>query len=253
MRMNASRATKPTLFLSDLHLSPARPALVASFLAFCAGPARDAAGVYVLGDLFDTWIGDDQLREPLAMEVVVAITGVTSAGVPVGVISGNRDFLLGERFARASGATLLPERIVVNVGATPTLILHGDELCTGDVAYQRLRAVTHDPKWQRRALALPYPVRRGIANWLRGRSRKATAAKPEAIMDVESRAVDAAFRIANVTRMVHGHTHRPAHHHLVVDGRDCERFVLADWYDHGSYLAFDAAGARIHDVPPAPE
>jgi UDP-2,3-diacylglucosamine hydrolase len=240
---------KPTLFLSDLHLSAARPALVAAFHAFCGGPARDAAGIYVLGDLFDVWIGDDQLREPLAADVAATLAEVTRAGVPVGVIAGNRDFLLGERFAQASGATLLPEQIVVNVGGSPTLLLHGDELCTADVGYQRFRRIARDSRWQRRYLALPYGWRRGIARWLRGRSRMATAAKPEKIMDVEPEAVNAAFRAANVTRIIHGHTHRPARHHLVVDGRQCERFVLADWYDRGSYLEFGAAGARTRDVP----
>jgi UDP-2,3-diacylglucosamine hydrolase len=240
---------KPTLFLSDLHLSPERPALVAAFRAFCAGPARGAAGVYVLGDLFDAWIGDDQLDEPLATDVAATLAEVTRAGVPIGVIAGNRDFLLGERFARASGATLLPEQVVVNVGGTPTLLLHGDELCTADIGYQRFRRFVHDPRWQRRYLALPYAWRRRIARWLRGRSRMATADKPEKIMDVEPQAVDAAFRAANVTRIIHGHTHRPARHHLVVDSRDCERWVLADWYEHGSYLEFDAAGGQRHDIP----
>ncbi len=240
---------KPTLFLSDLHLSPERPALLAAFRAFCAGPARSAAGVYVLGDLFDAWIGDDQLGEPLATEVAAGLAEVTRAGVPIGVIAGNRDFLLGERFARASGATLLPEQLVLNVAGTRTLLLHGDELCTADIGYQRFRRIARDLRWQRRYLALPYALRRRIAQWLRSRSRRATAAKPEKIMDVEPKAVEAAFRAANVTRIIHGHTHRPARHHLVVDSRECERWVLADWYDHGSYLEFDAAGAEPRDVP----
>lgn len=239
---------RPTLFISDLHLSPARPALVASFRAFCSGPAREAAGIYVLGDLFDIWIGDDQLREPLAAGVARALRGVAEAGVPVALMSGNRDFLLGASFAQAAGAKLLAEQIVVNLAGTPTLLMHGDELCTGDTGYQRFRAVSHDPGWQRRFLALPYAIRRAIASWLRGRSRKATAAKPEAIMDVDARAVDAAFRAAGVSRIIHGHTHRPARHHVAVDGRDCERWVLADWYDRGSYLEFGAGGGRALDI-----
>ena len=144
--------------------------LVAAFDTFCAGPARGAAGVYVLGDLFDAWIGDDQLREPLAERVSVALRGITNAGVPVGVMAGNRDFLLGERFADAAGAMLLPEQIVINLAGTPTLLLHGDELCTGDIRYQRFRAVARNPHYQRRFLALPYVMRRGIAAWLRRKS-----------------------------------------------------------------------------------
>ena len=239
---------RPTLFLSDLHLSPERPALVAAFHAFCAGPARTAAGVYLLGDLFDDWIGDDQLREPLAAEVAAALKAVTAAGVAVGIVTGNRDFLMGDAFAHAAGATLLSAPLVVNVAGTPTVLLHGDELCTADRAYQRMRRITHNPRWQRRYLALPYGFRRGFANWLRGRSRSATSGKPAAIMDVEAVTVEAAFREAGVVRMIHGHTHRPARHHLVVDGRDCERFVLADWYERGSYLEFDANGGRMRDV-----
>ena len=244
---------RPTIFLSDLHLSPERPALVAAFHAFCAGPARESAGVYILGDLFDDWIGDDQLREPLPAEIAGALKSVTAAGVAVGVVTGNRDFLLGDGFAHATGVTMLSAPLVVNIGGTPTVLLHGDELCTADVGYQRLRRYTYDPNWQRRYLALPYSVRRGIANWLHRRSRSAKPGKPEMIMDVEPRAVESAFRAAEVVRMIHGHTHRPARHHLVVDGRDCERFVLADWYDHGSYLAFDAEGGRTRDMAaPAP-
>jgi UDP-2,3-diacylglucosamine hydrolase len=222
--------------------------LIESFDAFCAGPARDAAGVYFLGDLFDSWIGDDQMREPLADRVALGMRSVANAGVPVGVMSGNRDFLLGERFAEVAGATLLPEQIVINLAGTPTLLLHGDEMCTGDLGYQRFRRFARNPVSQRTFLAFPYTLRRGVASLLRRQSQSTSAAKPESILDVEQRTVEATFRAANVTRIIHGHTHRPAHHHLVVDGRDCERWVLADWYGRGSYLEFDDEGGRTHDV-----
>ena len=202
----------------------------------------------MLGDLFDQWVGDDQLREPMAARIAAALRGVADSGVPVGIIVGNRDFLMGQRFADAAGATLLPEQIVVDVAGTPTLLMHGDELCTSDVAYQRFRRISHDRRWQSSFLALPYGLRRGFANWLRRKSREATAVKPEDILDVESKAVDAAFRKANVARIVHGHTHRPAHHRLDVDGRACERYVLADWYDRGTYLEFDADGGRKREL-----
>lgn len=221
---------------------------MAAFESFCAAPARAAAGLYVLGDLFDQWVGDDQLREPMAARIAAALRGVADSGVPVGIIVGNRDFLMGKRFADAAGATLLPEQIIVDVAGTPTLLMHGDELCTSDVAYQRFRRISHDRRWQRSFLALPYAVRRGVASWLRRKSREATANKPEDILDVESGAVDTAFRKANVARIVHGHTHRPAHHRLVVDGRACERYVLADWYDRGTYLEFDADGGRKREL-----
>ncbi len=222
--------------------------LIESFDAFCAGPARDAAGVYFLGDLFDSWIGDDQLREPLADRVALGMRSVANAGVPVGVMSGNRDFLLGERFAEVAGATLLPEQIVINLAGTPTLLLHGDEMCTGDLGYQRFRRFARNPVSQRTFLAFPYTLRRGVASLLRRQSRSTSAAKPESILDVEQRTVEATFRAANVTRIIHGHTHRPAHHHLVIDGRDCERWVLADWYGRGSYLEFDDEGGRTRDL-----
>jgi UDP-2,3-diacylglucosamine hydrolase len=164
-------------------------------------------------------------------------------------MTGNRDVLLGQRFADTAGATLLPGQVVIDLAGTPTLLMHGDELCTGDISYQRFRRVAHNTLLQRSFLALPFALRRGIANWLRRKSRAATAAKPEMILDVEPGAVEAAFRAANVTRIIHGHTHRPARHHLVVDGRGCERWVLADWYGRGSYLEFDADGGRTCDVP----
>jgi len=204
--------------------------------------------VYFLGDLFDSWIGDDQLREPLAERVATGMRSIANAGVPVGMMNGNRDFLLGERFADVAGATLLPEQIVINLAGTPTLLLHGDELCTADLEYQRYRRFARNPRNQRIFLAFPYVLRRGIAGAMRRKSTVTSAAKPESIMDVENRAVEEAFRAANVTRIIHGHTHRPARHHLVVDGRDCERWVLADWYAHGSYLEFDEEGGRTRDV-----
>lgn len=163
-------------------------------------------------------------------------------------MTGNRDFMLGQRFADAAGALLLPGPIVVDLAGTPTLLTHGDELCTGDVAYQRFRRVVRSPFVRRGALALPFGIRQAMANGLRRKSRAATLVKPEMILDVEDRSVEAAMRNAKVTRMIHGHTHRPAHHRLVVDGRDCERWVLADWYDRGSYLEFDANGARTRDL-----
>jgi UDP-2,3-diacylglucosamine hydrolase len=239
---------KPRLFLSDLHLAPERGSAVAAFRAFCDGPARSAAEVYILGDLFDSWIGDDELTEPFASGVAAAIRGVTQSGVPVYVAHGNRDFLLGERFAATTGASLLPDRQLIDIGGTPTLVSHGDELCTGDVAYQQYRARIRDPATQRRLLRLPLFVRRLIAWWLRRKSRDATSLKPESIMDVDEAAVNAAFRDYHVTRMIHGHTHRPATHAVEVDGRACERIVLADWHDQGYYVEADAAGVRRKEI-----
>jgi UDP-2,3-diacylglucosamine hydrolase len=229
-------AAAPTLFISDLHLSVDRPELVEAFRALVAGPARGASALYAIGDLFDAWLGDDQLREPLAAGVARALSELSASGTPVYLQRGNRDFLLGERFAQAAGATLLGDAVVHDVQGTPTLIMHGDVLCTDDVEYQRFRAYWQIPKHRRRLLALPYVFRRGIAAFFRATSRRATAAKQESIMDVNAGAVADALRAYDVARLIHGHTHRPARHTLTVDGRACERYVLADWYKSASYL-----------------
>ena len=226
----------PVLFISDLHLAPERPELVAAFHALVPGRAHGAAALYVLGDLFDAWLGDDQLKEPLAAGIARALSALAASGTRVYLQRGNRDFLLGERFAKAAGATLLPDAVVHDLHGTPTLIMHGDQLCTDDVAYQRLRAFWQNPVRRRRLARLPYVVRRAFARLLRAGSRRATASKPEQIMDVNADAVTAAMSAHGVTRLIHGHTHRPARHELTVDGRPCQRYVLADWYKAGSYL-----------------
>ena len=236
---------KPTLLLSDLHLAPERNAAAAAFHAFARGPARDAAAVYIMGDLFDAWIGDDQRREPFARSIVDSLRAISDAGIPLYIARGNRDFLLGEKFARAAGATLLDEHTIVELAGTFTLLTHGDELCTDDTAYQRYRAWSRNPRYQRRLLRFPYAIRRAIARWLRRGSRASTARKPEAILDVSATAVEQAFRVSNVTRIIHGHTHRPARHTSVVDGTPRERVVLADWDERGHYIAIDANG--IHE------
>jgi len=239
---------KPALFLSDLHLSPSRPKAVAAFQAFAAGPARDASAVYILGDLFDWWIGDDQLAEPFVAPIAQALRGVSDAGVALYVGHGNRDFLLGTQFALVTGATLLPETQVLDLFARRTLLCHGDELCTDDVGYQRYRKRARNPALQRRLLRLPYWARRTLASWLRRMSRNENARKAEEIMDVNSRAVEAAFRTHSAQRMIHGHTHRPARHMHNVDGAARERWVLADWHDHGQYLQVDATGVYVREI-----
>lgn len=238
----------PTLFLSDLHLSPERPSALAAFHAFAAGPARSAAAVYILGDLFDWWVGDDQMREPFIAAIVASLRAIADAGVPLYIGRGNRDFLLGDAFARATGATLLPDFVVVDAGGTRTLLCHGDELCTDDVRYQAYRARVRDPVTQARMLRLPYFVRRVVAAWMRRKSRSEKALKPESIMDVAQAAVGAAFREHDVTRMIHGHTHRPARREHVVDGATRERYVMADWHDRGHYLAVDADGVHVREI-----
>jgi len=240
--------SKPTLFLSDLHLSPERPAALRAFHAFAAGPARDAAAVYMLGDIFDWWVGDDQMRIPFVADVVESMRGIADAGVALYVGQGNRDFLIGEGLAKAAGATLLPDFVLLDLHGVRTLLCHGDQLCTDDVEYQAYRTRMRDPEVQARLLRLPYFVRRIIAAWLRRKSRNTKALKPESIMDVSIATVEQTFRDRDAARMIHGHTHRPAVHVHDVDGKKRERIVLADWESDGSYLEVSAAGAVARTI-----
>ena len=241
-------SARPTLFLSDLHLSPERPSAVAAFHAFATGPARAAAAVYVMGDLFDWWVGDDQLREPFIAPIVASLRALSLDGVPLFVARGNRDFMLGNAFERASGATLLPEQLLLDLFGVPTLISHGDELCTDDAEYQAYRARVRTPAAMRRLLRLPYFVRRIMAAWLRRKSSSDKTLKPEYIMDVNAAAVAEAFRRHGAQRMIHGHTHRPNRHQHDVDGTLRERWVMADWHDRGHYLAVDEHGVHERTI-----
>ena len=236
----------PVLFVSDLHLAPERPAEADAFLRLLSGEARSASALYILGDLFEYWIGDDA---PSAFDASIldAIGGLSAAGVPVYFMHGNRDFLLGRRAARRAGMTLLDDPTLIDLFGTPTLLMHGDTLCTDDVAYQRFRAQVRRP-WRIRAfLLLPLALRRRVGLALRGRSEQDKQAKSAAIMDVSPGAVDEALRTHGYPRLIHGHTHRPARHLHELEGQRCERIVLGDWYRGGSYLRVDAGGAtEVH-------
>ena len=239
------------LLLADLHLPPRAAGagdkasfLDEAFVRFCAGPARAARRVYLLGDLFETWIGDDAGLVDYPREIA-ALRALTDAGVPVFVQVGNRDFLLGRRFAAATGVTLLPDPLVVELGGVPTLLSHGDCWCTDDVGYQRWRRFARNPLAQWLFLRLPRARRAAIAGGLRSDSDRGKRRKPEAIMDVNAEAIREAFARHGVTRMIHGHTHRPAEHQDAFDGRRTERIVLADWRPGRlEYLAVDADGWR---------
>jgi UDP-2,3-diacylglucosamine hydrolase len=225
----------PTLFISDLHLDESRPRLIAAFEEFLVGEARSAAALYILGDLFESYIGDDD-DAPLNTHVERALRATSDAGVPVFFMHGNRDFLLGADYATRAGMTVLADPTVVELHGERVLLMHGDTLCTDDVEYQKFRALVRDPAWQRAFLAKPLAERRAFAAQARGESRKHTAvAKPE-IMDVNQAAVERALREHDVRRLIHGHTHRPAIHHFDLDGAPAERSVLGDWYEQSSVL-----------------
>jgi UDP-2,3-diacylglucosamine hydrolase len=228
------------LFVSDLHLDGQAPRAVEQFIGFLRDEAAGAEVLYILGDLFETWIGDDD-DEPARALICDALRAYTAV-TPCFVQRGNRDFLLGPGFERRSGCRLLPDPVSVHLGSRKLLLSHGDLLCTADVGYQRFRQFTRHPSTQRCFLSLPLTTRRALARAARAGSRAHTQGQPERIMDVNPDAVSALLRIGAADLLVHGHTHRPATHALTVDGRDATRIVLGDWYDEGSYLALDAEG-----------
>ena len=230
-----------TLFVSDLHLDESRPQITSLFERFLAGEARNAAALYILGDLFETWIGDDD-DAALPARVAKALRALADTGVPIFFVAGNRDFLLGAEYAARTGLTLLADSTVHVIASQPTLLMHGDTLCTDDDAYQAFRAQVRDDHWQRAFLAQPLDARRAFAARARAGSRQHTRATPEVLMDVNATAVAAALRAAGVRRLIHGHTHRPAIHRLALDGRPAERIVLGDWYTQGSRLRVGPGG-----------
>jgi UDP-2,3-diacylglucosamine hydrolase len=232
------------LFISDLHLSPGRPEILRLFLDFLLGPARQAEALYILGDLFEYWAGDDDLADPFNQGIAKALAACASGGTRVSFMRGNRDFLVGEEFAAACGLQLLDDPIQVDIADGSAILSHGDALCTGDAAYQEFRAKVRSADWSAAFLARPLGERKREIEALRARSEAEKRVKPKALMDVNEMAVAGLFRRYGCSRLIQGHTHRPARHEHTVDGRHCERWVLADWYDSGSYLRSDREGLR---------
>ncbi len=240
-----------TLLLSDLHLPPHPSPLREAFAEFLKGPARSAEAIYILGDLFEVWIGDDEGQRVYAAEC--GALRRLSKTVPVFFMHGNRDFLLGGAFAASTGVRLLADPVVVNLHGTRTLLSHGDAYCTDDLGYQRWRRFSRQNFVQRGYFGLPLVLRRAIVSRVRSTSLVQKRNKAENIMDVNAQAVAAAFVEQKVRRMIHGHTHRPADHRLTINGAACERIVLADWRpDHCEYLQVSAEGvSRLEIEPPA--
>lgn len=235
---------KPSLFIADLHLSASRPRINRVFFDFLTGVAPQAEALYVLGDLFEYWAGDDDSADPFHADVIAALRALSRIGVALYLMHGNRDFLLGRKFADACGATLLPDPAMVEIYDMPTLLMHGDSLCAADVEYQLFREQVRDPAWQAAFLDRPLNQRRVEVEALRRRSEREKRDKPSVIMDVTPAAVEAALRENGYPRLIHGHTHRPARHLHQIDGRNCERWVLSDWYERGAYLRCDETGCR---------
>lgn len=233
------------LFISDLHLSAERPRINQQFFDFIGRTALQAEALYILGDLFEYWAGDDDLTDPLNAAVARALKRLGDQGVAVHFMHGNRDLLIGQKFAQRCGATLIPDPTLLDLYGTRTLIMHGDTLCTDDLEYQKFRAYARNPDNQEKFLAQPLAARKQQMLGMRAQSEQTKQAKSEEIMDVTPAAVEQVLREHGYPRLIHGHTHRPARHAHVVDGHTCERWVLNDWYQHGGYLRCDAGGCRL--------
>ena len=246
-----------TLFISDLHLDAERPRITELFGEFIDREARGAEALYILGDLFEAWVGDDDPSDTAAF-VADKLRGLADAGVPVSFIRGNRDFLLGEAFAQRAGMTILPDPAVVLLHGRPTLLMHGDLLCTDDVAYQQFRAQTRDPAFIANFLSQPLAARVAFAQQARAASqahqsemKQGDRATFETVTDVAPAEVEATFTRYGVDRIIHGHTHRPAIHPLQVGEAPCTRVVLGDWYEQGSVLRVDPDGMVLESLAQA--
>jgi UDP-2,3-diacylglucosamine hydrolase len=230
-----------TLFISDLHLAEDRPATTNRFERFLAEVVPGADALYILGDLFEYWVGDDALLLPFESRVG-SLLRECARSVPGYFMHGNRDFVVGTRFSEETGVRLLEDPTVVDLYGTRTLLMHGDTLCTGDSAYQAFRLRVRDPAWQSQALSRPLAERLAIAHGIRAGSEDAKGAKAEDIMDVTPEAVERAFADSGCRVLIHGHTHRPARHAHRVGAADCVRWVLPDWYESGGYVVASPAG-----------
>jgi len=235
------------LFISDLHLDSQRPHSTRQFLAFMERRAPSAERLYILGDLFEAWIGDDD-DDPGLDPILGALATVTRAGTACYFMHGNRDFLVGQRFATRTGCRLLGDYETVDAYGERVLLTHGDLLCTDDTRYMTLRKSVRDPAWQREFLAKPLAERRKIAREMRAMSQTEVATKLDYIMDVNAASVAATMRASGVRTLLHGHTHRPDVHRFELDGRDATRIVLGAWHERGSCVRWDESGFELETL-----
>jgi UDP-2,3-diacylglucosamine hydrolase len=236
------------LFVSDVHLDASAPQATAQFVSFLRDYAAQSEALYILGDLFEVWVGDDDPDADKA-RIVAALRELTDGGVACFVIHGNRDFLLGRHFCDRSGVRLLQDPAIVELDGERVLVTHGDALCTDDHSYQELRSTVRTVGWQRRFLSLPFAVRDRFANQARAGSKAHIARTPPTIQDVNAAAVETAYRTTRVRRMIHGHTHRPGIHDTLVDGEPAQRIVLGAWYEEGSYLVYENGTYELKTLP----
>ena len=246
-------ASPHSLFVADLHLCDSRPETGRLFIDFLTHIAPHADGLYILGDLFEYWLGDDTLDAPLHRHIAVALSALAGTGTAVYFMHGNRDFLIAGQFARSCRAQLLNDPTLIDLYGTSSLLMHGDTLCTDDVEYLKFREQVRDPEWQTQFLSQTLPARTALAEQARYRSESAKQEKTAAIMDVNDATVAAALRQYHYPRLIHGHTHRPARHVVTLDQHPCERWVLPDWYNGGGYLHCSASGCELIDLTASDE
>ncbi len=244
MSLISNQGAGRTFFIADLHLTDERPVATGRFFRFLQEEVAGSDALYILGDLFEAWIGDDH-DEQVAHDTAQQLKALVEAGTPVFFMHGNRDFMLASRYAARSGMTLIAEPVRVDLYGTPTLLMHGDTLCTDDTAYQSFRRRARHPLTLALLRRLPCALRQRLARQARAGSESAKAGKAAEIMDVNTDEVVRVLREQQVSRLIHGHTHRPAKHVHAVDGRDCERWVLPDWYTRWGYVVCDAAGCAL--------
>lgn len=235
-----------SLFISDLHLHESRPQVTRAFFHFLHTQAIHAEALYILGDFFDAWIGDDDDSE-LLQDVANGLHTLSELGVAIYFMHGNRDFLLGKTYASKAGMTIINDGTVIDLYGTPTLLMHGDSLCTDDTEYQQFRTMVRSPQWQQQILAQPLAARRALAAQMREKSQSMNSLKAEDIMDVAPAAVLAQMEAAGVTRLIHGHTHRPARHPLIINNQPAERIVLGDWHHSGWVVKADRTTIELLD------
>lgn len=235
------------LFISDLHLSNERPDKLELFKALLRGPARTAAALYILGDLFEAWAGDDD-RTPPHPDITAELAGLTRAGGHLFLMRGNRDYLLGHEFAHATGGQLINDETAILLHGRKTLLMHGDTLCTGDVKYQLYRRLVNNRLAIRLFLQVPFPIRHNVWHGIRDITRRTTARKAPYIIDVQQNAVEKAMQRHDVLDLIHGHTHRQGVHEFLLGGQQARRFVLGDWYENDCVLVADEQSLRMWGV-----
>lgn len=237
-------SSNTSLFISDLHLCASRPYITAAFIEFLQNTASKAKALYILGDLFEYWAGDDDMSDEFNLQIINAFKALATSGNKIFFMHGNRDFLIADDFCRAAGITLLADPSIIDLHGQKVLLSHGDDLCTDDFAYQQFRAQVRDKQWQMDFLSQPLQIRKKQIESIRIRSEQEKSQKSLAIMDVNSDAVNALLRKYHPDLLIHGHTHRPNRHSINLDGKLITRWVLGDWYEQGSYLVCDESGCR---------